>query len=96
MYNAELNSTNALIELTHDLNSISINLPSTHVNTIDAAMQVYNFMKTNSPQLNRSEKLLLIKSFSKAKARALLNDKTGDYSTFNTLHKISTELLSLL
>ena len=70
--------------------------PTRYGVVVDAASQLCDLLRGESPSLSVSEKVRVVKSLSKAKAKALRSGIADDYRTFRTLDALSGELVQLL
>ena len=70
--------------------------PTRYGVVVDAASQLCGLLRDDGLSLTVSEKVRLLKSLSKAKAKALRSGSADDYKTFRTLDDISGDLVQLL
>ena len=70
--------------------------PTRYGVVVDAASQLYNLLRDEGVSLTASEKVRLLKTLSRAKAKALRSGASDDYKTFRMLDDISGDLVQLL
>ena len=84
------------LSVTSHLESIiNSDIPSSY--TVDVARKIRNMLKRGDVELEKSDKIRLIKTMNKAKVRALLQSGAGDsYRIFRSLDSITNDLLTLI
>jgi hypothetical protein len=63
---------------------------------VDAAAQLKDFVAVDGVSLTRTDKIQVLKTFTKAKVRAFMGGTPHSYRMFRTLETISSDLVKLL
>ncbi len=63
---------------------------------VDAAAQLKDLVAVDGVSFTRTDKIQLLKTFTKAKVRAFMSGTPDSYRTFRTLETISSDLVKLL
>ncbi|MFH0737409.1 MAG: hypothetical protein V1827_02900 [Candidatus Micrarchaeota archaeon] len=95
MFGSSQKAKKKLMGLTAEL-EMAYEDPTRYGVVVDAASQLYSLLRGESLSLSVSEKVRVVKSLSKAKAKALRGGVADDYRAFRTLDAISGELVALL
>lgn len=63
---------------------------------VDAAAQLKDFVALDGVSLSRTDKIQLLKTFTRAKVRAFMFGTPDSYRTYRTLETIGSDLVKLL
>ncbi len=89
-------SKKKLLELTSTLETAAYDDASKFDLMVDAAAQLKDLVAVDGVSLTRTDKIELLKTFTRVKVRAFMAGTTESYRTFRVLETISTDLVRLL
>jgi len=88
--------TEFLSVASHFESIINSDTPSNYA-VVDVARKIRNMLKRGDAELEKSDKIRLIKAMNKAKVRTLLQNGNGEsYRIFRSLDSITNDLLTLI
>ena len=89
-------SKKRLLALTSALETATLYDESRFDLVVDTAAQLKDLLALESISLSRTDKIQLLKTFTRAKVRAFMAGTTESYRTFRTLETIRSDLVKLL